>query len=196
MKLNTLEFVLVNNPLRAAAQRWVETPLLIGEHGTFVGKNMLEVGCGHGVGIDILRAYGAAQVTGFDLDPAMIALARVHAAASGAGAQVYVGDATAISAPDASFDAVVEYAILHHIPRWQEALAEIARVLRPGGVFFFEDLLWGFTTAWPMRVLFDHPLQTQFEAAEFRNVLESHGLGVQSWYQLGSWMIIGRAVRH
>ena len=195
MKLNTLEFAVVNNPLRAAAQRWVETPLLLGDPGELRGRRVLEVGCGRGVGLEILASLGPAELSGFDLDPAMVALARARAAASDPAAHVYVGDATAICAPERRFDAVVEYAILHHIPAWREALAEIARVLRPGGVFYFEDLLRGFTTAWPISRLFDHPLQTQFGAAEFREALEATGLQVQAWYQLGPWAILGRAAR-
>jgi ubiquinone/menaquinone biosynthesis C-methylase UbiE len=195
MKLNALEFAVVNNPLRAAAQRWVETPLLLGDRGELRGRRVLEVGCGRGVGLEILASRGAATVSGFDLDPAMIALARTRVSVSGSGTHVYVGDATAISGRDGSFDAVVEYAILHHIPHWPEALGEIARVLRPGGTFYFEDLLRGFTTAWPVSALFDHPLQTQFEAGEFREAVEAHGLRVQAWYQLGGWAVLGRAVR-
>lgn len=195
MKLNRLEFAVVNNPLRAAAQRWVETPLLLGGRNGLRGEHVLEVGCGRGVGLEILASLGAAGVIGFDLDPAMIALARSRVASGGWGVAAYVGDATAISAPDGRFDAVVEYAILHHIPPWRDALGEIARVLRPGGVFYFEDLLRGFTTAWPMSVLFDHPLQTQFTGEEFRAALEAHDLQVQAWHQLGPWAVMGRAVR-
>jgi SAM-dependent methyltransferase len=195
MKLNRLEFAVVNNPLRAAVQRWLETPLLLEDRRALHGRRVLEVGCGRGVGLEILASLRAAEVSGFDLDPAMITLAYARAAARGVGAHAYVGDATAICAPDASFDAVVEYAILHHIPPWQKALGEIARVLRPGGIFYFDDLLRGFTTAWPISLLFDHPLQTQFEAAEFHAALEAHGLHVQVWYRLGPWAILGRAVR-
>lgn len=195
MKLNRLEFAVVNNPLRAAAQRWVETTLLLGGRNGLRGEHVLEVGCGRGVGLEILASLGAASAVGFDLDPAMIALARSRVASGGWGVAAYVGDATAISAPDGSFDAVVEYAILHHIPPWRDALGEVARVLRPGGVFYFEDLLRGFTTAWPVSVLFDHPLQTQFTAEEFRAALEAHDFQVQAWYQLGPWAVIGRAVR-
>ncbi len=65
------------------------------------------------------------------------------------------------------FDVVVEYGILHHIPHWRGALAESARVLKPGGVFYFKDLLKGFVNAPGMVQLFDHPHATQFTGAEF-----------------------------
>ncbi|HLF01100.1 MAG TPA: class I SAM-dependent methyltransferase [Anaerolineales bacterium] len=193
MKLNSLEFALMNNPVRAASQRWLETPLLIGLRGSLAGKQVLEVGCGRGVGVEILLAFGAAHVTGFDLDPKMIALAQERVAKYGDYARVFVGDAEAIDAPDSSFDAVVDYGIIHHIPNWQQALIEISRVLKPGGVFYFEDLLKGLIKPWPARVLFDHPQATQFYGREFRAGLEAAGLRIQKWRQWGEWGIIGQA---
>ena len=193
MKLNALEFALMNNPVRAASQRQIETPLLIRSPDALVGKRVLEVGCGRGVGIDILLTRGAANVVGFDLDGEMVALARKRAAKYGDHAHVFVGDAAAIAAPDASFDAVVDYGIIHHIPPWPQALREITRVLRNGGSFYFEDLFRGFISGWPMRVLFDHPQATQFTAAEFRAGLEAAGLSVGQWREVGTWGVLGRA---
>ena len=193
MKLNALEFALMNNPVRAASQRWVETPLLIGPPATLGGKRVLEIGCGRGVGLEILLRLGAAEVTGFDLDPEMVALAEKRVAKYGDRARVFVGDAVAIAAPDASFDIVVDYGIIHHIPPWPQTLHEIARVLRPGGMFYFEDLFRGFISTWPIRALLDHPQATQFTAAEFRAALHTTGLSVRWWREVGAWGVIGRA---
>lgn len=193
MKLNGLEFALMNNALRAASQRRIETPRLIGPLGSLTGKRVLEIGCGRGVGVEILLSLGAEQVTGFDLDPKMIALAQKRLIKYGKRARVFVGDAEAVDAPSVSFDAVVDYGVIHHIPHWQKALKEIARVLKPGGVFYFEDLLKGLISIWPAPLLFDHPQATQFHGAEFRAELKSAGLRVQKWRQLGEWAIAGRA---
>lgn len=119
MILTPLEFALMNNPVRAASQRWLETPLLIGPRGSLAGKRVLEVGCGRGVGMEILLALGTAHVTGFDLDPMMVALGQERVAKYGDRARIFVGDAEAIDAPDVSFDAVVDYGIIHHIPNWR-----------------------------------------------------------------------------
>ena len=154
---------------------------------------MLEVGCGRGVGVEILLSLGAEHVMGFDLDPKMIALAQNRLTKYGNRARVFVGDAEAIDAPDASFDAVVDYGVIHHIPQWQKALKEIARVLKPGGMFYFEDLLKGLISTWPAPLFFDHPQATQFDGGEFRSELESTGLCVQRWRQVGEWAIAGRA---
>ncbi|HKZ70721.1 MAG TPA: class I SAM-dependent methyltransferase [Anaerolineales bacterium] len=193
MKLNSLEFAMMNNPVRAASQWWIETPWLIGLRDSLGGRRVLEIGCGRGVGVEILLALGARHVAGFDLDPKMIALAQQRVAKYGDRARVFVGDAEAIDAPNGSFDAVVDYGIIHHIPNWRQALKEIARVLRPGGVFYFEDLLKGLITPWPAQVLFDHPQATQFYGREFRAGLEAAGLRIQKWRQWGEWGIMGQA---
>ncbi len=195
MKLNALEFALMNNPARAASQRWIETPLLLGTDGLVTGLHVLEIGCGRGVGIEILLARGAACVVGFDLDPKMVRLARARLAWYGDRAHVFVGSADVIPAADSSFDAVVDYGVIHHIPDWRQTLHEIARVLKPGGRFYFEDLLQGLIASPPMRALFDHPQATQFTALEFRAALEAAGLRTVQWRQIGPWGIIGQATK-
>jgi len=193
MKLNNLEYALVNNALRAASQRQFETPRLIGPRGSLTGKRVLEIGCGRGVGMEILLSLGAEHVTGFDLDPRMVALAAQRLAKYGERVRIFVGDAEAIDGPDDNFGAVVDYGVIHHIPHWQQALKEIARVLKPGGTFYFEDLLKGLISTWPAPVFFDHPQDTQFHGGEFRSELETSGLRVQKWRQLGEFAIAGRA---
>lgn len=193
MKLNHFEFILVNNPVRAWSQHTLETPRLIGPSGWLAGQRVLEVGCGRGVGIEILLSLGAAHVTGFDLDPKMIDRAGKRTAKYGDRARVFVGDAERIDAADAGFDAVVDYGVVHHIPDWQQALKEIARVLKPGGVFYFEDLLKDLISVRPARVLFDHPQATQFYSREFRAGLEAAGLHVRKWEQWREWFCMGQA---
>jgi len=193
MKLNALEFTLMNNPVRAAIQRRVETPVLIGPPGSLAGKHVLEVGCGRGIGMEILLALGSKQVTGFDLDQKMVALAQKRLVKYGERARVFTGDAEAVELPSESIDAVVEYGILHHVPGWQKALEEISRVLKLGGTFYFEDLLKGFVSAWPMRVLLDHPQETQFTGRQFRIGLERADLRVEKWRKWGEWGVLGQA---
>lgn len=195
MKMNWLEFTLINSPLRAALQRRIETSLLLGTNGMLTGRRVLEVGCGRGVGMEILLGLGAVQVVGFDLDPRMVALAQTRLAKYGDRAPVFVGDAAHMSLPDTSFDVVVEYAIIHHIPAWPQALREIARILKPDGIFYFEDLLKGLIASPLMRALFDHPQATQFTALEFRTALEAAGLAIKQWQEIGTWGFTGQATK-
>lgn len=178
MKLNNLEFFLVNNALRAVSQRQLETPRLIGPRGSLAGQRALEIGCGRGVGMEILLSLGAKHDTGFDLDPRMVSLAAQRLAKYGDQVRVFVGDAEAIDAPNDSFDAVVDYGVIHHIPHWQQTLKEFVRVLKPGGTFYFEDLLKGLISTWPALIFFEHPQPTQFYCREFRSELETVQLHV------------------
>lgn len=195
MKLNVLEFALMNNPIRALSQRQIETPVLIGRGNVLAGKHVLEVGCGRGVGMEILLSLGAAHVTGFDLDSRMVTRAQERTAIYGDRVRAVKGDAESIDALDSSFDVVVEYGILHHIPDWHRAQREIARVLKPGGIFYFEDLLRGLISSFPMRIFFQHPQDSQFLGREFFGGLQSAGLCVRMWRQWGELAIMGSAVR-
>jgi ubiquinone/menaquinone biosynthesis C-methylase UbiE len=129
----------MNNALRSLGQRytaaWLER---LG--GRIEGGRALEVGCGRGVGVGIiLKRFGAATVEALDLDPKMIECARRHVAAGDlARVQLKVGDVTSINAGDATFDAVFDFGAIHLEPNWRKAIAEVRRVLKPGGKFFFE----------------------------------------------------------
>jgi ubiquinone/menaquinone biosynthesis C-methylase UbiE len=47
---------------------------------------------------------------------------------------------TAIAVPDSRYDAVFDFGIIHHVPDWRAAVAEVARVLRPQGRFYAEEV--------------------------------------------------------
>ena len=108
--------------------------------GRVQGGRVLEVGCGCGTGVRIiLERFGATAVEALDLDPKMIDRARRRLARYGLDrVQLSVGDATAIKAGDATFDAVFDFGAIHLEPNWRKALAEVRRVLKPGGRFFLE----------------------------------------------------------
>lgn len=134
MKLNRVERWVVNNPLRLLQQRW--------EIGCFQrrlplapGAAILEIGCGRGVGAEILRRrLQPAALHILDLDPAMVQLARRRLAGKSAvPVGLCVADAEQLPFGDARFDAVFGFGFLHHVPRWQRAVEEISRVLKPGG---------------------------------------------------------------
>ena len=128
MLLNRLEFLLMNNPVRAAFPRHVETPVFLRMGGPVAGAKALEIGCGRGVGVKlILDVFGAATVDAFDLDPRMVILARHRLRGRQAQVRLWVGDAAAITAPDAAYDVVFDFGIIHHVPNWRGALAEAKR---------------------------------------------------------------------
>ena len=120
MKLNRIEKLLMNNPVRSGIQRFVETPTLRRLGGRVDGLQALEVGCGRGVGTQLVfEQFGAQQVHAIDLDPDMVARAQRRLASYSADRlRLAVGDVTAIEAEDASFDAVFDFGIIHHVPDW------------------------------------------------------------------------------
>ncbi|BAE50939.1 2-polyprenyl-3-methyl-5-hydroxy-6-metoxy-1,4-benzoquinol methylase [Paramagnetospirillum magneticum AMB-1] len=107
------------------------------------GKRVIDVGCGDGGLVRALARFGA-HVLGVECSPRQLAKAR--AAAKVADEEIVDGVGQALPVDDESADAVVFFNSLHHIPiAFQaKALAEAARVLRPGGeVYVSEPLPWG-----------------------------------------------------
>ena len=104
----------------------------------FSGKRVLEVGCGHGGGASYLtRTLGPASYTGLDLNPAAIAFCRKKHNLPGLDFER--GDAQNLPFPDQSFDVVINIESSHCYPRLSSFLAEVARLLRPGGHFLYAD---------------------------------------------------------
>ena len=158
MKMNSLEKLAMNNPFRAKIQRDVEMPLLESLGGRLEGKTVLEIGCGRGIGTElILERLGAAKVIATDYDEDMLRRARKRLGHYDAERlEVKAADATALKYEDQAFDAVFNFAAIHHIPVWQTAISEIHRVLRPGGRFYFQEVTARWILRFPYRQLFEH----------------------------------------
>jgi ubiquinone/menaquinone biosynthesis C-methylase UbiE len=159
------------------------------------GKHILEIGCGRGVGVEILFGLRAEHVTAFDLDARMIARAQRRLTRYINRVSLFTGDVEAIDAPDASFEAVVDYGILHHVPDWRKAINEVARVLRPGGTFHFEEPFEALLNMTISQYSLDHPESARFSASEFQEALETAGLRITYWRQFGSIFGLGYAER-
>lgn len=176
MKLNAIERAAVNNPVRAAHQHHREAAWfrrLAG--GALAGQHVLEIGCGRGVGAEvILDRLGAVNLTAFDLDESMVELARKRL--QGRPVSLSVGDVCEIKQPAGGLDTVVDFGIIHHVPHWQQSIAEIARVLRPGGLLLFEEVPRRVLDSWAFRTFTKHPRDNRFEADEFADELARHGL--------------------
>jgi ubiquinone/menaquinone biosynthesis C-methylase UbiE len=90
------------------------------------GRDLLEVGCGTGLLLERFASF-CKTAKGVDLSPGMLEKARQR------GLDVVEASATALPFPDDSFDCAVSFKVLAHIPDIQGALAEMTRVVRPGG---------------------------------------------------------------
>ena len=142
------------------------------------GEKVLDVGCGTGTLAIALRAKvgPGGEVVGLDAAPEMIAVAREKAAKRGADIDFRVGLIEEMPFPDDCFDLVLSSFMLHHLPGdvRQEGLAEIRRVLKPGGRFLVVDLaVHSDSFVGHVMTLFGHAEQSN--ASELRAIMDDAG---------------------
>ena len=180
MKLNSIEKALMINPVRSLVQRRYEARMMERLGGRAEGGRVLEIGCGRGVGTEIIfERFGAREVHAFDLDPDMVERARRRLSHyPPERLKLYVGDAAAIEGADESFDAVFDFGIIHHVPEWERAVSEVARVLKPGGRFFFEEVTAHALNRWFYRTFLEYPAENRFSAEQFVAEVERQGITV------------------
>ncbi|HNQ03191.1 MAG TPA: class I SAM-dependent methyltransferase [Thiobacillaceae bacterium] len=159
-------------------------------HGS-QGLAALDLGCGAGHAAYAL-AEGGAQVTAYDLAPEMLAVVEAEATRRGlCNLRTRHGPAERLSFPDISFDLVVSRYSAHHWSDVPAALAEVARVLKPGGTLIVIDVVA------PETPLFDTLLQTveilrdpshvrDYRVSEWTAMLRAAGFGS---FQADSWTL-------
>lgn len=202
MLMNALETAAVNNPARRALQRFYEVRSLTELGGRLDGGRALEIGCGSGYGTQlILERMGASSVDAIDPDPKMVERARRRLRRHANAIRIVHGDALdlfgALGAADGSYDAVFDFAVIHHVEDWRAALDEVARVLRPGGRFYFVEVTSAALARPTYRRLFDHPENDRFAAGQFLAELPRHGLDAGPRWKtfVGSDYLLGVARR-
>jgi len=149
----------VDSRVRAVAQRVVEVPVLRRLGGRVDGGRVLEIGPGRrGTGLRLaLQEFGAARADGVELHAASVGSCRRAVADLGDRVAVEQGDATALTAADATYDAVFSYHLLHHAQDWRAAVREAARVLAPGGRLYVADMTARFVDSRALRAVSHHP---------------------------------------
>ena len=107
------------------------------------GEQVLDVGCGTGtLAMEVARRVGReGRVAGVDPGPQQIARARAKAARRNAPIEFQIGVIEQLPFPDQTFDVVLSTLMMHHLPTplKRQGLAEIARVLKPGGRLVIAD---------------------------------------------------------
>ncbi len=180
MKLNRLEFLAMNSPIRAFIQENYEIRILRDMAAASGHPRVLEIGCGNGTGTKLIKKYYCPQaIIGVDLDEAMISIAARRN--SDPSIAYKVMNASKLEFPDGYFDAIFDFGIIHHIPNWRDALREMRRVLKPGGELILEDLSIasfseGIGLLW--RRLSDHPYESMYTPMEFTEFLTEIGFAV------------------
>jgi ubiquinone/menaquinone biosynthesis C-methylase UbiE len=180
MRLSKPEFYAMNNPVRRYIQKHVEFNLMkkhLAKHNIDLkGKAILDAGCGSGYGTSlILEEFAPTKLVAFDFMPEQIEIAKKR----NLPVDFFVGDVTEMELEPSSFDAVFIFGILHHVPSWRKGLKEVARVLKPGGVFLVEEIstsniFFHFSNL----VGFKHPKEARFTWPEFEEGIKAAGLKI------------------
>ena len=170
----------MNNPIRGLIQKRLEAPRL---KNLCNGRTdtILEIGCGQGAGARIIYdLFSPQKYVGIDLDSKMVERAKKKEQGL-ENALFLQGDAAQLPFVDGTFDLAVDFGIIHHIPNWREALAEIYRALNANGELFFEELpveTWERGIGKPLKRVLEHPYEEMFRQSEFVGELERLGFEV------------------
>jgi SAM-dependent methyltransferase len=140
-ELGTAEYFAHYDGLREANES-LEFSYRLHEYRAFVGKRVLDVGCGNGYVLSKFAREGA-RTSGIDLTETGIDLSRRRFAFAGLPGEFVVGSAEDLPWPDDTFDCVTSMGVLHHTPDSARSVAEVYRVLKPGGrlivMFYHRD---------------------------------------------------------
>lgn len=138
---------------RNLLQESVELPVLIALLRLPRGGRILEVGCGRGIALPVLaRMLAPSHLVGIDVDNALLRLAAERAELRGVKVELRHADVRALPFPDGAFDMVIDFGTCHHISDPGQALREIVRVMRHGGLFVSETV---------SSQLLSHPMRTR-----------------------------------
>lgn len=123
-----------------ACERWDQ--YMLERSGINAESKVLEIACGNGKAAISMAQQTGCEVVGIDLSGNQIRKAEAKASQySDLKLSFYKQSATKLSFPDSSFSHVWSQGSLYHIHELAQALAEAARVLQPGGIFLFDDLV-------------------------------------------------------
>jgi SAM-dependent methyltransferase len=140
MKMGKLEKLFVNSP--SHSQRVSDhTEKLLKLIDFKAGQKYLDVGCGNGTAAIHLAQKYHLDVTGIDVDPDQIRLAKKQSQGLDK-ARFLTINGTQLPFENGQFDIVFTNKVTHHIPSWKNAVAEMIRVLKPNGHLIYADLIY------------------------------------------------------
>lgn len=147
---------------RNRLQQQLEVPALVHLLGLPLGQRVLEVGCGRGVALPVLaQLCRPRRLCGLDVDAALLDVAARRLRGHAADATLVCADLQAMPFEDASFDLVIDFGTCYYVPDREAALAEMERVLAPGGLMVYETLV--------SQVL-SHPVRSRKHSLPWRTV--------------------------
>jgi ubiquinone/menaquinone biosynthesis C-methylase UbiE len=143
----------------------------------YQGKKVLEIGCG--AGIDLMQfARAGALVSARDLTENAVDLATRNLAREGYSGDIRQGNAEDLDFPDDTFDVVYSHGVLHHTVDTEKAIAEVYRVLKPGGeavIMLYNRISWFNFVSWLSGTNIEHrdkdaPIIRKYSTSECRRL--------------------------
>ena len=180
MKMNKFEYFLMTfDPGRQLYLRGIVRQLRdLSQLAT--GKKILEIGCGNGVGTQLIQEFfKPCEFIATEFDPRLVEVARIKN--KGSKVRVEAGDATNLKFLDNEFDAVIGLSVIHHIPNWRECVNELHRIIKPNGLLIIKELsIETFESPFGKiaRRFVEHPYESMLKKAEFLKALEQQGFKV------------------
>jgi ubiquinone/menaquinone biosynthesis C-methylase UbiE len=183
MKLNWIEFRLMNNSIRDYVQEHYEMKKLRKMSSIKNVGSVLEIGCGSGNGAILIDKYfSPKEIIAIDLDEKMIQVAQKRHKQSNLIFQVM--DGAALNFSDNRFDVIFDFGIIHHIPNWRDCIKELGRVLKPKGELILEELsIESFSsgTGKLWQKILRHPYESMYSVKEFTEFLSESGLEILNY---------------
>lgn len=179
MRLNNIEFLIMNNFIRRLIQKLIEINLFnyfLKKHRININNAIiLDAGCGSGYSTKLIsKRYNPKELLGFDIMPEQIKLAKKRSLS----AYFKIGDITNIDSPSNKYNVVFVFGILHHVPEWKKAISEIFRVLKPEGKLLIEDINKNGAEFFTKFIHFNHPKEARFDWSEFKRELNNVGFNI------------------
>ena len=137
------------------------------------GADILEVGCGNGYAASLITTRGASSYTGLDIMPEQLAIARERKLLNAGFVQGSADDLSMF--PDQSFDAILDFCILHHVEGWRTFFDESRRVLKDGGGIYVADLSKRCIHIVDTLLHWDHAEEALFTLKEFEEEANKRG---------------------
>jgi ubiquinone/menaquinone biosynthesis C-methylase UbiE len=144
------------------------------------GGVVLDIGTGQGHSLPALaERFQPSHIHALDAEPDFAARCAAMRAACTVPVSLHHAHAEHIPLADASVDLVLCHQTLHHIVDQPTALAEVFRVLKPGGLLMLAESTRAYIHSWIIRLLFRHPMHVQRSAPEFLGLLRDAGFEIR-----------------
>ncbi len=147
------------------------------------GQEILDVGCGPGtISVDLALRVAPGHVTGLDSSASVIEQADGLARDNGlTNTSFVVGDVYDLQYEDNTFDVVHLHQVMHHLARPVDAMHEIYRVLKPGGIFAAREGIYGSTSWYPTMPALDTWLNAQMSVIRGNGGDPDAGRSLKAW---------------